>query len=161
MPNAEERFSDFFGILPKADLAVRRVESFREQDGAPQYYRPGTPGGSRPGVYYAHLSDMSSMPKPMMEAIVYHEGNPGHHMQISIAQELENLPLFRTQERFTVYTEGWDLYSEKLAKEMGGYQDPYSDFWRLVTEIWRAIRLVVDTGLHSKGWAEEDAVNYI
>jgi len=156
----DERLDEFFGILPKAGLVVRRVEPFREQDGAPQHYMPGTPDGSRPGVYYAHLSDMSSMPKTTMEAIAYHEGNPGHHMQISIAQELENVPQFRTQERFTVYTEGWALYSEKLAKEMGGYEDPYSDFGRLVTEIWRAIRLVVDTGLHAKGWTEADAVAY-
>ena len=95
-----------------------------------------------------------------MEAIAYHEGNPGHHMQISIAQELESVPVFRTQDRSTAYVEGWALYSEKLAKEMGGYQDPYSDFGRLTAEIWRAIRLVVDTGLHAKGWTEEDAVNY-
>jgi len=156
----DERLDEFFGILPKAGLVVRRVEPFREQDGAPQHYMPGTPDGSRPGVYYAHLSDMSSMPKTTMEAIAYHEGNPGHHMQISIAQELENVPQFRTQERFTVYTEGWALYSEKLAKEMGGYEDPYSNFGRLVTEMWRAIRLVVDTGLHAKGWTEADAVAY-
>lgn len=156
----DERLDQFFGILPKAGLVVRRVEPFREQDGAPQHYMPGTPDGSRPGVYYAHLSDMSSMPKTTMEAIAYHEGNPGHHMQISIAQELENVPQFRTQERFTVYTEGWALYSEKLAKEMGGYEDPYSNFGRLVTEMWRAIRLVVDTGLHAKGWTEADAVAY-
>lgn len=156
----EERLPDFFGILPKADLVVKRVESFREQDGAPQHYSPGTPDGSRDGVYYAHLSDMTSMPKTTMEAIAYHEGNPGHHMQISIAQELESVPQFRTQERATAYVEGWALYSEILAKEMGGYEDPYSDFGRLVTEIWRAIRLVTDTGIHSKEWTEMDAVEY-
>lgn len=156
----EGKLDEFFGILPKAGLVVRRVEPFREQDGAPQHYMPGTPDGSRDGVYYAHLSDMSSMPKTTMEAIAYHEGNPGHHMQISIAQELENVPQFRTQERFTVYTEGWALYSEKLAKEMGGYEDPYSDFGRQVTEMWRAIRLVVDTGLHAKDWTEADAVAF-
>lgn len=156
----EEQLPNFFGILPKADLVVRRVESFREQDGAPQHYSPGTPDGSRPGVYYAHLSDMSAMPKITMEAIAYHEGNPGHHMQISIAQELESVPQFRTQERATAYVEGWALYSEILAKEMGGYEDPYSDFGRLITEIWRAIRLVTDTGLHSKEWTEMDAVRY-
>ena len=160
LDNIEERLPEFFGILPKADLVVRRVESFREQDGAPQHYSPGTPDGSRPGVYYAHLSDMSAMPKTFMEAIAYHEGSPGHHMQISIAQELESVPQFRTQERATAYVEGWALYSEILAKEMGGYEDPYSDFGRLVTEIWRAIRLVTDTGLHSKEWKEMDAVNY-
>ena len=160
LESIEDRLPDFFGRLPKADLVVRRVEPYREQDGAPQHYYPGSPDGSRPGVYYAHLSDMSSMAKNEMEAIAYHEGNPGHHMQISIAQELEDVPQFRTQARFTVYSEGWALYSELLAKEMGGYEDPYSDFGRLVTEIWRAIRLVVDTGLHAKGWTEEEAVDY-
>lgn len=156
----EEQLPEFFGILPKAGLEVRRVEAFREQDGAPQHYMPGTPDGSRPGVYYAHLSDMGSMPKYEMEAIAYHEGNPGHHMQISIAQELESVPQFRTQERYGVYTEGWALYTEKLAKEMGGYEDPYSDFGRLSAEIWRAIRLVVDTGMHAKGWNKEEAIEY-
>ncbi|WP_407935261.1 DUF885 domain-containing protein [Alkalimonas mucilaginosa] len=155
-----ERLPDYFGILPKADLVVKRVEPFREQAGAAQHYFPGTPDGSRPGIYYAHLSDMRAMPKNEMEAIAYHEGNPGHHMQISIAQELENIPRFRTQASFTVYVEGWALYSELLAKEMGAYQDPYSDFGRLVTEMWRAVRLVVDTGLHAKGWTEEDAIGY-
>ena len=151
---------DYFGILPKADLEVRRVESFREQDGAAQHYRSGTPDGSRPGIYYAHLSDMRAMPIPTLEVIAYHEGLPGHHMQISIAQELTGIPTFRTQAGYTAYSEGWGLYSETLAKEMGGYQDPYSEFGRLTSEIWRAIRLVVDTGMHSKGWTEEQAVTY-
>ncbi|TRW47916.1 DUF885 domain-containing protein [Aliidiomarina halalkaliphila] len=155
-----DKLPEFFGILPQADLVVRRVEPFREQDGAPQHYYPGTPDGSRPGIYYAHLSDMRSMPKIDMEAVAYHEGNPGHHMQISIAQELEGIPRFRTQERHTVYVEGWALYSELLAKEMGGYEDDYSDFGRLIAEIWRAARLVVDTGMHSLGWTEQDAIDY-
>jgi uncharacterized protein (DUF885 family) len=155
-----EKLPEYFGILPKADLVVKRVEPFREQDGAAQHYYPGSPDGERPGIYYAHLSDMSSMPKNEMEAIAYHEGNPGHHMQISIAQELESVPEFRTQAGFTVYSEGWGLYSEQLAKEMGAYEDPYSDFGRLTTEIWRAVRLVVDTGMHAKGWTEEEAVKY-
>jgi uncharacterized protein (DUF885 family) len=152
---------NYFGILPKADLVVKRVEPFREQDGAAQHYFPGTPDGSRPGVYYAHLSDMKAMPKRELEVIAYHEGLPGHHMQISIAQELDNVPQFRTQAGSTAYVEGWALYSEALAKEMPGtFEDPYSDFGRLGSEIWRAIRLVVDTGLHAKGWTEEEAVQY-
>ena len=155
------RLPDFFGTLPKAELEVRRVEPFREQDGAAQHYSPGTPDGSRPGIYYAHLSDMTSMPIPELESIAYHEANPGHHMQVSIAQELEGVPKFRSQGGFiSAFGEGWALYSELLAKEMGGYEDPYSDFGRLSSEIWRAIRLVVDTGIHAKGWSEEEAVQY-
>ena len=155
-----ERLPDYFGLLPKADVIVKRVEAFREQDGAAQHYYPGTPDGERPGIFYAHLSDMSTMPIPQLEVIAYHEANPGHHMQISIAQELESVPEFRTQSFFNAYVEGWALYSELLAKEMGAYEDPYSDFGRLTTEIWRAIRLVVDTGLHDKEWTEEEAVAY-
>lgn len=156
-----KRLPEFFGHLPKAPLEVRRVEPFREQDGAAQHYRPGTPDGSRPGVYYAHLSDMTAMPIPPLEAIAYHEGIPGHHMQLSIAQEMEGVPKFRTQGNFiSAYGEGWALYAESLAKEMGGYQDPYSDFGRLMSEMWRAIRLVVDTGIHAKGWSEDEAVAY-
>lgn len=156
-----ERLPEFFGRLPKAALEVRRVEPFREQPGAAQHYSRGTPDGSRPGVYYAHLSDMTAMPNPPLEAIAYHEGNPGHHMQISISQELEDIPRFRSQGGAqTAYVEGWALYAEALAKEMGGYGDPYSEFGRLQSEMWRAIRLVVDTGIHSKGWTEDEAVAY-
>ena len=151
----------YFGILPKADLVVRRVEPFREQAGAAQHYFPSTPDGSRPCVYYAHLLDMKAMPKHELEVIAYHEGLPGHHMQIAIAQELTSVPTFRRQAGFTAYSEGWGLYSEWLAREMPGtYQDPYSRFGRLGSEIWRAIRLVVDTGMHAKGWSEEQAVQY-
>lgn len=151
----------YFGLLPKADLVVRRVEPFREQPGAAQHYFPGTPDGSRPGVYYAHLSDMKAMPKHELEVIAYHEGLPGHHMQISIAQELTSVPTFRRQAGFGAYSEGWGLYAEWLAREMPGtYQDAYSRFGRLGSEIWRAIRLVVDTGIHAKGWSEEQAVQY-
>ena len=159
--NIKQHLPAYFGLLPKADLVVRRVEAFREQDGAAQHYYPGTPDGSRPGIYYAHLSDMASMPKTELEVIAYHEGLPGHHMQISIAQELTGVPQFRTQYRTTAYSEGWGLYSEWLAKEMPGtYEDPYSEYGRLMSEMWRAIRLVVDTGLHAKGWTEQQAVDY-
>lgn len=154
------RLPEYFGLLPKADLEVKRVEPFREQPGAAQHYFAGTPDGARSGVYYAHLSDMKAMPKHQLEVIAYHEGNPGHHMQISIAQELKDLPTFRTQVSFTAYVEGWALYSERLAKEMGAYKDPYSEFGRLSSELWRAIRLVIDTGLHAKGWTAGRAVDY-
>ncbi len=157
----KSKLPDYFGVLPKADLVVKRVEPFREQDGAAQHYRAGTPDGSKPGTYYAHLSDMRAMAIPPLEVIAYHEGLPGHHMQISIAQELEGVPKFRTTgSSISAFSEGWGLYSELLAKEMGAYENPYSDFGRLTTEMWRSIRLVVDTGLHAKGWDEEKAVAY-
>ncbi|MFT5611547.1 MAG: hypothetical protein ACI9WC_002893 [Arenicella sp.] len=159
--NIKAQLPDYFGILPKADLVVKRVEPFREQDGAPQHYFSSTPDGSRPGIYYAHLSDMSAMPKNELEVIAYHEGLPGHHMQIAIAQELEGVPTFRTQAGFGAYAEGWALYSEKLAKEMPStFTTNNSDFGRLGSEIWRAIRLVVDSGMHHKGWSEQQAVDY-
>ncbi|MGY1520142.1 DUF885 domain-containing protein [Luteimonas sp. A482] len=159
--NIKKVLPQYFGLLPKADLVVKRVEPFREQPGAAQHYFPGTADGSRPGVYYAHLSDMNSMPKPELEVIAYHEGLPGHHMQISIAQELTGVPEFRTQARSTAYSEGWGLYAEWLAREMPGtYVDPYSEYGRLASELWRAVRLVVDTGLHAKGWTEQQAVEY-
>ena len=156
-----ERLPDFFGVLPKADLVVKRVEPYREEDGGAQHYYSGTPDGSRPGTYYMHLSDMNAMPLPQLEVVAYHEGNPGHHMQNSIALELGDVPTFRTQANFGAYGEGWGLYSEYLALEMGAYADPYSNFGRLSTEMWRALRLVVDTGMHSKGWSMEEAIDFM
>ncbi len=160
LADIEQKLPDYFGLLPNAAMEVRRVEAYREQAGAAQHYMAGSPDGSTPGVYYAHLADMAAMPKPEMEAIAYHEGLPGHHLQISIAQQLQHLPTFRRSARSTVYTEGWALYAEFLAKEMGAYQDPYNEFGRLMTEIWRAVRLVVDTGLHEKQWTEQQAIDY-
>jgi uncharacterized protein (DUF885 family) len=156
-----ERLPDFFGALPKAKLVVKRVEPYREEDGGAQHYNSGTPDGSRPGIYYMHLSDMSAMPLPQLEVVAYHEGIPGHHMQNSIALELEDVPTFRRQADFGAYGEGWGLYAEFLALEMGAYQDPYSNFGRLSSEMWRALRLVVDTGLHSKGWSEQEAIEFM
>lgn len=161
LANIKTHLPKFYGLMPKADLVVKRVESFREQPGAAQHYFPSSPDGSRPGVYYAHLSDMNAMPKPELEVIAYHEGLPGHHMQIAIAQELTGIPQFRTQYRTTAYSEGWGLYSEWQAQEIPGtYQDPYSRYGRLSSELWRAVRLVVDTGMHAKGWTEQQAVDY-
>jgi uncharacterized protein (DUF885 family) len=156
----DQKLPDFFGTLPKAELVVKRVEEFREVDGGAQHYMSATPDGSRPGVYYVHMSDMSAYSKTDMETTAYHEGSPGHHMQVSIAQELTGVPTFRTQADFSVYSEGWALYSEKLAKEMGQFKDSYRDFGRLTAEMWRAIRLVVDTGLHAKGWTQEQAEQF-
>ncbi len=155
-----QRVPDYFGLLPKGDVVVKRVEAYREQPGAAQHYNAGTPDGSRPGIYYVHLSDMNAMPANQLEVIAYHEGLPGHHMQIAIAQELVSVPTFRRQVNFTAYVEGWALYSEWLALEMGAYEDPYANFGRITSELWRAIRLVVDTGLHSMGWTEQQAIDY-
>jgi uncharacterized protein (DUF885 family) len=156
----QAKLPEYFGILPKAKLEVRRVEAFREQPGGAQHYMSATPDGSRPGIFYAHLSDMNAMPTYQLENIAYHEGLPGHHMQISIQQELTGIPKFRTQYGYGAYAEGWGLYSEALAKEMGFDSDPYNDFGRLSGEIWRAIRLVVDTGIHAKGWTQQQAEDY-
>jgi uncharacterized protein (DUF885 family) len=156
----DQKLPDYFGTLPKAELVVKRVEPFREVDGGAQHYMSATPDGSRPGVYYVHMSDMSAYSKTDMETTAYHEGSPGHHMQVSIAQELTDVPVFRTQADFSVYSEGWALYSEKLSKEMGQFKDPYRDFGRLTAEMWRAIRLVVDTGLHAKGWTQAQAEQF-
>lgn len=155
-----ERLPDYFGILPRGPLEVRRVEAFRERDGGAAHYRIGSPDGSRAAIYYVHLSDMAAAPLTDIENIAYHEGVPGHHLQLTIAQELEGLPRFRTRPAYTAYIEGWGLYSEWLAKEMGAYESPYTDFGRLQGELWRAIRLVVDTGLHSLRWTQAEAVDY-
>lgn len=149
-----------FGRLPKSDLIVKRVESFREEPGGAAHYSSGAPDGSRPGVFYVHLADTAATPTFELEGTAYHEGWPGHHMQISLAQEMTGLPKFRGQYNYGAYVEGWGLYSELLAKEMGFYKDPYSDFGRLGREIWRAIRLVVDTGIHAKRWSEAQALDY-
>ena len=155
------KLPQYFGLLPKADMVVKRVEAFREKSAGKAFYQLPAPDGSRPGTYYANLYTVEDMPKYQLEALAYHEGIPGHHMQRAISGELEGLPMFRKFGRFTAYTEGWGLYTEYLAKEMGGYQDPYSDFGRLAMELWRAARLVVDTGLHQKKWTREQAIQYL
>ncbi|WP_408635795.1 DUF885 domain-containing protein [Paraneptunicella aestuarii] len=155
------KLPDYFGLLPKAPMIVKRVEAFREQSAGKAFYQRPAPDGSRPGVYYANLYDMNSMPTYQMEALAYHEGIPGHHMQLAIATELEGVPEFQKFVNFTAYTEGWGLYTEQLAKEMGFYRDPYSDFGRLSMELWRACRLVVDTGVHAKKWSREKAIQYL
>tara|TARA_B110001454_G_scaffold208061_1_gene220126 strand:- start:480 stop:1412 length:933 start_codon:yes stop_codon:yes gene_type:complete len=159
-----ERFSlrldDLFISKPKADMRVKSVEAFRERSAGKAFYQRPAPDGSRPGTYYANTYKMRMMPKYQMEALAYHEGIPGHHMQISIAQELEGLPKFRKYGGYTAYTEGWGLYSEYLPKELGFYSDPYSDFGRLAMELWRSCRLVVDTGIHAKKWTREKSIDY-
>lgn len=149
-----------FLTKPKADLIVKQVEAFREKAAGKAFYQQPSPDGSRPGTYYANLYAMEAMPSYQMEALAYHEGIPGHHMQIALKQELEGIPKFRKFGGYTAYTEGWGLYSEKIPKEIGFYQDPYSDFGRLAMELWRACRLVVDTGIHTKKWTREQGIEY-
>ncbi|MBB1428287.1 DUF885 domain-containing protein [Shewanella sp. SG44-2] len=156
----ESRLDEVFTIKPKAELVVRKVEAFREKSAGKAFYDQPAPDGSRPGSYYANLYKMEAMPKYQMEALAYHEGIPGHHMQIAIAQELQGIPKFRKFGGYTAYIEGWGLYSEYFPKEMGLYADPYSDFGRLSMELWRACRLVVDTGIHAKKWTREQAITY-
>lgn len=156
----KSKLNTLFITKPKADIIVKAVEPFREKSAGKAFYQNGTPDGSRPGTYYANLYDMKAMPKYQMEALAYHEGIPGHHMQISIAQELEDVPKFRKFGGYTAYSEGWGLYTELLPKEIGMYSDPYSDFGRLAMELWRACRLVVDTGIHYKKWTREEGIKY-
>ncbi|WP_394175363.1 DUF885 domain-containing protein [Thalassotalea litorea] len=158
--NMKSRLDELFIVKPKADLVVKRVEAFREKSAGKAFYSSPAPDGSRPGMYYANLYDMKAMPIYQMEALAYHEGIPGHHMQLAISQELEGLPKFRKFSGFTAYSEGWGLYTELLPKEIGLYEDPYSDFGRLAMELWRACRLVVDTGMHVNKWTREQGIEY-
>lgn len=157
----EAKIPEYFGLTPEARMVVKRVEAFREKSAGKAFYQSPALDGSRPGIYYANLYDMSAMPTYQMEALAYHEGIPGHHMQRAITQELKGIPDFQKYASFTAYTEGWGLYTEELGKDMGFYEDPYSDFGRLAMELWRACRLVVDTGLHAQRWSREEAIEYL
>lgn len=157
----KSKLDQLFIVKPKADMVVKAVEPFREASAGKAFYEAPSMDGSRPGIYYANLYKMSGMPKYELEALAYHEGIPGHHMQIAIAQELENIPKFRKFGGYTAYIEGWGLYTELLPKEIGLYQDPYADFGRLAMELWRACRLVVDTGIHAKKWTRAEAISYL
>jgi len=156
----EGRLDSLFLTKPKAALKVKAVEAFREKSAGKAFYESPAPDGSRPGTYYANLYDMEAMPNYQMAALAYHEGIPGHHMQLAIKQELTGIPMFRKFGGYTAHTEGWGLYSEMIPKEIGLYQDPYSDFGRLAMELWRACRLVVDTGIHTKQWTREQGIEY-
>lgn len=155
-----EVVEDYFNTLPSAQLEVRRVEPWRENSTSIAFYNRPSEDGSRPGIYYANLADMTSVQKYVFTAITYHESVPGHHFQIALAQELEGLPSFRKYGGYGAFTEGWALYAEKLAKEMGFYADPYHNFGRLQNELWRSVRLVLDTGIHAKRWTREEAIDY-
>jgi uncharacterized protein (DUF885 family) len=150
-----------FTIQPKADFEIRAVEAFRAQSASTASYRMATPDGSRPGVFYVNTFDLKSRPRYTMQAIYLHEAVPGHHFQFSIQQELENLPRFRRFGSYTAYSEGWGLYAESLGRELGLYTDPYDYFGALGTEVFRAVRLVVDTGIHAQGWSREQAIEYM
>lgn len=150
-----------FNTLPKAKLEVKAVEPFREKSAGIAFYQGPSLFGNRPGKYYVNLYKMEDVSKYEMEALAYHEALPGHHMQIAIATELEGLPKFRKTGGYTVYSEGWGLYSELLPKEFGFYKDPYSDFGRLSMELWRACRLVVDTGIHHYKWSRQKSIDYL
>jgi uncharacterized protein (DUF885 family) len=154
------KLDEMFITKPKAKLNVKAVEAFREQSAGKAFYQRPSEDGTRSGLYYANLYDMKAMPTYQMEALAYHEGIPGHHMQLAIQQELKDVPKFRKFGGYTAYIEGWGLYSEYLPKEFGAYQDPYSDFGRLAMELWRACRLVVDTGIHSKKWTREKGIAF-
>ena len=162
LDTATERSKQLFLTLPKAKYEVRRVERFKEATAPGAYYQPAAMDGARPGIFYANLRDMNEVPKWGMKTLAYHEGIPGHHWQISIAQELKGVPQFRKVIPFTAYAEGWALYCEWLAKQVGWYEnDPFGDLGRLQAELFRAVRLVVDTGIHAKRWTREQAIAYM
>jgi uncharacterized protein (DUF885 family) len=150
----------WFRRLPKAALEVRAVEEWRQETAPIAFYNSPSEDGSRPGIYYVNLADMTQVLKPQIEAISYHEAAPGHHFQIALAQELPSIPMFRRFGGYGVYAEGWGLYAEGLGKEMGFYEDPMSEFGMYSTQLWRAARLVVDTGIHAKRWTREQAIQY-
>jgi uncharacterized protein (DUF885 family) len=149
-----------FDVQPKADYEIRPVEPFRERSAAGGSYQAASPDGSRPGVFYLNTYNLPSRHTWSMESLLLHEGSPGHHFQISVQRELESLPRFRRFGGFTAYSEGWGLYAESIGRELGVYTDPYQYYGALAGELWRAIRLVVDTGIHSKGWTREQAIDY-
>jgi uncharacterized protein (DUF885 family) len=158
----KKHLSELFVDKPKTDLVVKAVEKFREKSAGHASYQRPAPDGSRPGIFYINLGEMQSNPTYQMEALAYHEGIPGHHMQTVIAQQLTGIPKFRKfADAYSVYTEGWGLYCELLPKEIGMYRDPYSDFGRLALELGRAARLVVDTGIHEKKWTRQQAIDYL
>jgi uncharacterized protein (DUF885 family) len=154
------RLPEFFTVFPKAPLVVKKVEPFRERGSSNAFYNQPSPDGTRPGIYYINTIDMRAQAIWEMETLAHHEAIPGHHMQIAIAQELTAMPKFRKFGGYTAYGEGWGLYSEYFPKEFGFYQDPYQDFGRLSDEMLRAVRLVVDTGLHAKKWPRAQVMDY-
>jgi uncharacterized protein (DUF885 family) len=154
------KLPQLFGRLPKAPLEIQAVPDYMAKDQAAAYYQHGTPDGKRPGIFFVNTYNYAQRSLTTAEAVAYHEGLPGHHLQIAIAQELTDVPEFRKHNYYTAYTEGWGLYAEHLGKDVGFYTDPYSDYGRLEADVWRAIRLVVDTGVHSEHWSRQQMVDY-
>jgi uncharacterized protein (DUF885 family) len=158
---ANASLEPWFDVVPRDPVEVRRVPEFKEKTAPGAYYEPPAMDGSRPGVFYANLFDIKATPRYSMRTLTYHEAIPGHHFQLAIQQEQEDLPFFRRLIPFPAYTEGWGLYSERLAWEMGLLEDPYDNIGRLQAELFRAVRLVVDTGIHAMRWTREEAIEYM
>jgi uncharacterized protein (DUF885 family) len=156
-----EGLEPYFDVMPEAGVDVQRVPEFKEKTSPGAYYNPPAMDGSRPGVFYANLYDIKATPKYSMRTLAYHEAIPGHHFQLAIQQQQDELPFFRRLVPFTAYTEGWALYAEQLAWELGFQQDPYDNIGRLQAELFRAVRLVVDTGIHAMRWSREEAIDYM
>src|SRR5262249_16241810 len=146
--------------LPRLPYGVRAIPSYAEKSQTTAYYQPGAASFGRAGYFFANTYDLKMRPRWEMEALTFHEAVPGHHLQIALPQQMEGSPEFRKNAGYTAFVEGWGLYSESLGTEMGFYKNPYSKFGQLTYEIWRAIRLVVDTGMHSMGWSREQAIQY-
>jgi uncharacterized protein (DUF885 family) len=161
LTEVNDGLGDAFNIRPKAKLEVKRVPEFSEKTAPGAYYNGPSMDGKRPGIFYANLYDVKATPKYSMKTLAYHEGIPGHHFQIAIQNELKDVPMLRTQAGFTAYAEGWALYAERLAWELGFESDPYDNLGRLQAELFRAVRLVVDTGIHAKRWTREQAIQYM
>ena len=156
----QAKLPELFGHLPKSPFEVVPVPDYLEKTSAPAYYQGGTPDGSRPGRLFIDTYNPTDRDLYQVESVAYHEGLPGHHLQISLSRELQGVPDFRKFGGYSAFSEGWGLYSEHLGKDVGLYKDPYSDYGRLQADIWRAIRLVVDTGVHSKHWTRQQMVDF-